>query len=98
MQNQKRAKKTPTGKPKETGLPAETPKGAEDTENVRNFRKTSQRLCKSCKYHIAMSAGMNYTACYYIVRTQQSRDCPIGWCDKYQKGKAGPEEWNRGKM
>ena len=86
MQNQKRAKKTPTGKPKETESPAGMPKSAKDIDSARNFRKTSQRLCKSCKYHIAFSAGMKYTACYYIVRTQQSRDCPIGWCDKYEKG------------
>lgn len=92
MQNQKRAKKTPTGKPKETGSPVGTLKGAEDTENVRSFRKTSQRLCKSCKYHIAFSAGMKYTACYYIVRTQQRRDCPIGWCDKYKKGRVTKDE------
>ena len=98
MHNQKKAEKSPGEKIKETSSAGRTQKDADDTENVRNFRKTSQKLCKSCKYHVIISAGMHYIACYYIVRTQQSLDCPIGWCDKYQKGKAGPEEWNRGKM
>ena len=56
--------------------------------------RATPSICKSCKYHTYIGAGYNKSACYYIVRTHQRRNCPIGYCDKYKRGK--PErEWNR---
>ena len=43
------------------------------------------KLCKSCKYSITLKADI--TACYYVIDTKQRRNCPIGLCDKYEKGK-----------
>lgn len=47
--------------------------------------KTSDKLCKTCKY--SMSIKSIYVACDYLYKTGNLRNCPIGYCDKYEKGK-----------
>ena len=59
--------------------------GMIDTDN--------NELCKSCIYGTSFSAGSHTCACFYIVRTGKNRGCPIGWCDKYEKGKPQSYEW-----
>lgn len=58
--------------------------GGDGTTAERKLRKTSKALCKTCKYSIWMGQEVG---CYYIVITKKRRGCPIGWCDKYSKGK-----------
>lgn len=43
--------------------------------------KTSDNLCKSCKY----SKYYNLSGCYcdYLCMTYKRRNCKIGYCDKY---------------
>ena len=57
--------------------------------------------CRSCIHRTYMGAGetMENLACYYIVHTHETRDCPAGdQCTKYVKGGAlrlrnGSKRW-----
>lgn len=51
---------------------------------AKKMRKTSQKLCRSCKYHCGGHGHAVY--CEYILRTGKRRDCEIGECNKYEKG------------
>lgn len=45
--------------------------------------KTSNRLCKSCKYGSYISG--NLYMCNYLCMTYKRRNCPKGLCNKYEK-------------
>jgi hypothetical protein len=45
--------------------------------------KTSRKLCRTCKY--CTHNTNKEVSCNYIIITHRSRNCEIGWCDKYQK-------------
>lgn len=53
--------------------------------------KTNNELYKSCKYsyygYTSKGTGDSKYLCQYIVVTGKSRQCEIGYCDKYVKGK-----------
>lgn len=58
--------------------------------------KTSSRYCQKCKYRVSdRSYG---SICQYIVMTHKRRDCPVGWCDKFEPieelGKKGARNAN----
>lgn len=57
-----------------------------DSENNRKMLKITEKLCKSCKYSMSFSAGMNGVACNYLCITKKRRGCAAGECDKYEKG------------
>lgn len=44
--------------------------------------KTDIKLCRSCRYFS--------DACMYYLDTGKNRGCPVGWCNKYEKGKRPP--------
>ena len=46
------------------------------------MKKTSRRRCLSCKY----SSTSGELTCNYYLDTKQRRGCPVGYCDKYEKG------------
>ena len=86
-ERRKKAKRMKDGKCKGQSKTAKTPKDAGDTESGRKLQKTTQKLCKSCKYHTEIRFQDVEVACEYIVHTNKSRGDIIGWCDKYEKGK-----------
>lgn len=45
--------------------------------------KTSEKVCKSCKYGITFGAG--YYCCDYLHKRGSRRGCSIGECDKYER-------------
>lgn len=49
------------------------------------MHKTSKSYCKKCKYHGNIHMGC-MTCDYYLV-TKKRRDCEVGQCDKFEKGK-----------
>ena len=78
----------------EKSTPATTPTqgktGANTTDGTtRVVRKTSDRLCRTCKYSVLAGQGSRKVMCYYVVIKQElrvPRGSGIGWCDKYEKG------------
>lgn len=58
--------------------PTKIPEGA---------RRTSTKLCKSCRYSGKLSTTQ--ICCEYILIEKKRRGCPLGWCDKYQPIKKG---------
>lgn len=56
---------------------------------TEDMKQITQDDCKHCRYGTFMSgAGFNFGdswACYYIAITGHSRECPNGWCNKYEK-------------
>jgi hypothetical protein len=56
---------------------------------TRVVRKTSDRLCRTCKYSVLAGQGSRKVMCYYVVIKQELRvpwGSGTGWCDKYEKG------------
>ena len=45
--------------------------------------KTSAKYCRKCKY--AFKHSDTDIICGYILRTDMSRGCPVGMCDKFEK-------------
>ena len=45
--------------------------------------KTSEKLCKTCKYGITFGAG--YYCCDYLHKRGARRGCSVGECDKYER-------------
>lgn len=52
---------------------------------IKEMQRTSQQLCRSCRFSMPIS-GIAY-ACDYLCMTKTRRNCPIGWCDKYEPRK-----------
>lgn len=81
-------------KDSEKSTPATTPTkgktGANTTDGTtRCVRKTSDRLCRTCKYSVLAGQGSRKVMCYYVVIKQELRvpwGSGTGWCDKYEKG------------
>ena len=81
-------------KDSEKSTPATTPTqgktGANTTDGTtRVVRKTSDRLCRTCKYSVLAGQGSRKVMCYYVVIKQELRvpwGSGTGWCDKYEKG------------
>lgn len=48
--------------------------------------KTSNKICKSCKYSCTMASYDNGKGmmCNYLAKTGKRRNCEIGECDKYE--------------
>ena len=90
----KKAKNEPEEKHKGI-LPAERmPSGAEDIGYERKLKRTTKRMCKACMYRCAIGNSGTTYYCYYIVYTGEKRDCPIGYCDKFKKGKPKRDKFN----
>lgn len=49
------------------------------------MRKTSKELCEKCKYHYGGDNAL--ICCDYFIRTGNRRNCVVGKCDKFEKGK-----------
>ena len=47
--------------------------------------KTDRKLCKKCKYHTFISDIGIY--CWYYMITNKHRGCPVGYCNKFERGK-----------
>ena len=45
-------------------------------------KKTNARLCQRCRYKVELSGSTPY--CDYLHKTGERRNCPVGWCDKYE--------------
>ena len=64
--------------------------GANTTDGTtRVVRKTSDRLCRTCKYSVLAGQGSRNVMGYYVVIKQELRvpwGSGTGWCDKYEKG------------
>ena len=52
---------------------------------AKKMHKTSEKYCKECKYHGSIHSG--YMTCDRYLITKKRRECPIGYCDKFEKGK-----------
>ena len=53
--------------------------------------KTSLKVCRNCKYGLYNGTNGG-VSCNYILITLQSRNCPVGQCDKYQPRKRKRKE------
>ena len=94
MLNPKRAKQMPGEKSRDISQAERTQNVAGDIGYERKLKRTTKRMCKACMYHCMIgSNGMAYY-CYYIVYTGERRDCPIGYCDKFKKGKPKRDKFN----
>lgn len=49
---------------------------------MAEMQKTNKELCRGCIYSIIIS-GSRY-ACDYMDKAKQRRNCPVGWCNKYE--------------
>lgn len=49
--------------------------------------RVDKKMCKSCKHSSSHSHGSIDVICNYILDTGHRRGCPVGWCNKYEKGK-----------
>lgn len=63
---------------------------------MSEMQKTSFKLCKSCRF--AMRLNERSFACGYLEKAHARRNCPVGWCDKYErekskKAKEGNKKW-----
>ena len=58
----------------------------------KKMQKTTQRLCKRCKYGSG-SVAQYKVYCNYLVDTGNRRGCPVGYCDKYETTTG--RKWNR---
>jgi hypothetical protein len=52
-----------------------------EPETVSGMRKTSEKMCRKCRYSGATSGGM--VMCEYMAIEYHSRGCPVGLCDKF---------------
>lgn len=53
---------------------------------ANNILKTSLELCKTCRYVWKCRDGSSKDiACNYFLDTGKRRECPVGYCDKYDK-------------
>lgn len=63
-------------------------------EITPDMRETNYEMCHSCRYGWG-SYGEAF--CQYILITDEKRECPVGWCNKYEPlvGRKGviPPEW-----
>lgn len=51
------------------------------------MKKTSKEYCMDCKYHFGgeTSGSKSRVCCVYILKTGERRNCPVGFCDKFEK-------------
>ena len=54
---------------------------------MSNMVKTTKAMCRKCKHSTNVSTTIAEPVCNYILDTKQRRDCPLGYCDKYEEGK-----------
>lgn len=48
-----------------------------------NLIKTNKDICKKCKYHFGADGG-GILCCDYLEMTGKRRNCPVGFCDKFE--------------
>lgn len=48
--------------------------------------RTSRSFCRQCRFGMDYG-GRTAVYCNYLEMTGKLRDCPVGWCDKYQPRK-----------
>lgn len=56
--------------------------GEEGEKMDGQMRKTSQKLCRTCRYSISTGGGL---VCGHLAKARRSRGCRVGECDKYEK-------------
>ena len=49
--------------------------------------KTTHVVCRKCKYSTFEHISANMPICNYLIDTGKRRNCPLGYCDKYEERK-----------
>lgn len=57
------------------------------------MKKTSPEYCKKCIYSYS-TTSIGTTVCNYLNDTDKLRNCPVGWCDKFE-GRKGNKRVRR---
>lgn len=55
------------------------------------------KVCKKCKWHGSLN-GVQQVNCDYFLTTGKHRECPVGYCDKYEPGKGQGNKRNFGNL
>ena len=50
--------------------------------------QVDKKKCRSC-IHSWKNYASSEMACQYVVNTGHSRECPVGWCNKFEPRKRG---------
>ena len=48
--------------------------------------QVDKKKCRSC-IHLWIQGASGVTACQYVLNTGQRRECPVGWCNKFEPKK-----------
>ena len=58
------------------------------------MEKTTKAMCRKCTHCWSQAAGEYSVMCHYVLDTGKRRNCPIGYCDKFEPKKRKRREEN----